>query len=398
MPIVSELKIQSIQFIHIKYASHGGKSSRIAFESRKATRERPIVNEHILFCENWLRLRTLNSGLSGGRFHWMLVFQIRENNIFSGQFGFINEFLTLYFFRKKTGRTNYVQKPPFKWSPVWRAEKENSPKANMNREYFYKCFEALRWKQANKGLGKKKNGLHAMIHAGSKGTEIHWAQITTSVGQQFVLGERMEPRLRMNKQPSARGYVRSSFASGLKPHKSFSHQSSAREGVIDTSTCTASAGFFQRRMTKSLDALCIAADILVARSNGLHIVSLAYGGDGLRPPRFSERHSACFSHLHVSADIRTDQLRSISLFASTEKAAEAIARLSSNHPHPPSEQMVEETWLSAQYAPGCTVGYAATKKSFAMNQIESLLNSLGKLHGGKSAAIRSEVESRYPTH
>ena len=256
----------------------------------------------------------------------------------------------------------------------------------MNRES-YKCFKALRWKSKQRPR-QKKNGLQGNIqrrferHRNPLGAnhDVRWPAIciggtngTAVTHEQTAFGPWIRPFF-ICKRPKAPRIVFPPKQCTRRRHRyQYMH---GFGGLLPTSHDEKPRRPLYRRRRyrpKQWTPHCF----------------LAYGGDGL-DPRFSERHSACFSHLHVSADIRTDQLRSISLFASTEKAAEAIARLSSNHPHPASQQMVEETWLSAQYAPGSTVGYAATE-AIAMNQIQSLLNSFHTIFGGKSAAIRSEV-------
>jgi DNA-directed RNA polymerase III subunit RPC1 len=52
------------------------------------------------------------------------------------------------------------------------------------------------------------------------------------------------------KIPPAKGFVRSSFYSGLTPTEFFFHAVSGREGLVDTAVKTAETGYMQRRLMK----------------------------------------------------------------------------------------------------------------------------------------------------
>lgn len=50
--------------------------------------------------------------------------------------------------------------------------------------------------------------------------------------------------------PAARGFVQSSFFSGLTPTEFFFHTMAGREGLVDTAVKTAETGYLQRRLVK----------------------------------------------------------------------------------------------------------------------------------------------------
>ena len=82
-----------------------------------------------------------------------------------------------------------------------------------------------------------------MVNAGSKGSELNLSQMISCLGQQNVDGKRV---LMVSKiehchiiknlmtLPSARGFVESSFISGLEPTELFFHAMGGRVGLIDT--------------------------------------------------------------------------------------------------------------------------------------------------------------------
>lgn len=58
---------------------------------------------------------------------------------------------------------------------------------------------------------------------------------------------------RYQKAPPAKGFVESSFFSGLTPTEFFFHTMGGREGLVDTAVKTAETGYMQRRLVKCLE-------------------------------------------------------------------------------------------------------------------------------------------------
>ena len=89
----------------------------------------------------------------------------------------------------------------------------------------------------------KNNRFVTMVTAGSKGTDINISQMTSCLGQQAIDGKRIPygfdsrtlPHFtKYDDSPDARGFVESSFISGLRPEELFFHAMAGRIGLIDT--------------------------------------------------------------------------------------------------------------------------------------------------------------------
>ena len=89
----------------------------------------------------------------------------------------------------------------------------------------------------------KDNRFVTMVNAGSKGSDINISQMTSCLGQQAIEGKRIpygfESRTlphftKYDDSPDARGFVESSFISGLRPEELFFHAMAGRIGLIDT--------------------------------------------------------------------------------------------------------------------------------------------------------------------
>ena len=82
--------------------------------------------------------------------------------------------------------------------------------------------------------------------------------------------------------PEARGFVESSFISGLTPEELFFHAMGGRVGLIDTAVKTSQTGYIQRRLVKGLEDLKVEYDMTV-RNNKNKIIQFTYGDDGIDP-------------------------------------------------------------------------------------------------------------------
>ena len=60
---------------------------------------------------------------------------------------------------------------------------------------------------------------------------------------------------RGDKTPEGKGFVASSFYSGLSATEFFFHTMAGREGLVDTAVKTAETGYMSRRLMKSLEDL-----------------------------------------------------------------------------------------------------------------------------------------------
>jgi DNA-directed RNA polymerase II subunit RPB1 len=157
-----------------------------------------------------------------------------------------------------------------------------------------------------------------MVKSGSKGSSDNISQMISCLGQQNVDGKRIpygfEDRTlphftKYDDSPSARGFVESSFISGLTPEELFFHAMGGRVGLIDTAVKTSQTGYIQRRLIKGLEDLKVEYDMTV-RNNKRRIVQFSYGDDGIDPihvenqilPIVSMSPEEIYAHYHMPTD------------------------------------------------------------------------------------------------
>lgn len=132
------------------------------------------------------------------------------------------------------------------------------------------------------------NNMNSMIEAGSKGSKINIAQMTSCVGQQNVEGKRIafgfEKRslphnLKYDFSAQSKGFVSNSYLSGMTPQEFYFHAMGGREGLIDTAIKTAETGYIQRRLVKAMEDAVIREDKSVRNGFG-KVFQFLYGEDG----------------------------------------------------------------------------------------------------------------------
>lgn len=140
-------------------------------------------------------------------------------------------------------------------------------------------------------LDPRSNAPLIMVNSGGKGSELNTAQMMACVGQQTVNGKRIvnafEDRSlphfhRFAENPDARGFVASSFYSGLSPTEFFFHSMAGREGLVDTAVKTAETGYLYRRLSKALENVSVRYDYTVRNARN-DVLQLRYGEDGMDP-------------------------------------------------------------------------------------------------------------------
>lgn len=139
------------------------------------------------------------------------------------------------------------------------------------------------------------NENHAVIMAltGARGSMLNLTQIAACVGQQSVRGGRIERGYSERTLPhfkkgelgaKARGFVHSSYKSGLDPLEFFFHAMGGREGLVDTAIRTAQSGYMQRRLVNALQDLSVKPDGTVRDNRGV-IIQTMYGEDKVDPAK-----------------------------------------------------------------------------------------------------------------
>lgn len=133
------------------------------------------------------------------------------------------------------------------------------------------------------------NRLINMVVAGSKGSNINISQIMACVGQQNVEGGRIPfgfnhrtlPHFSKDDfGPESKGFVESSYLTGLSPSELYFHAMGGREGLIDTAVKTAETGYISRRLIKALEDVMVQYDGTVRTSRN-NLIQFVYGEDGL---------------------------------------------------------------------------------------------------------------------
>ncbi len=132
-----------------------------------------------------------------------------------------------------------------------------------------------------------------LAKSGARGTMLNLTQMTGAVGQQSVRGERLLRGYYSRTLPhfargdlgaESRGFVSSSYKTGLSPTEYFFHSMGGREGLVDTAVRTSRSGYMQRRLINALEDLRVEADGTVRNTAGT-IIQYKYGEDGVDPSR-----------------------------------------------------------------------------------------------------------------
>ena len=169
--------------------------------------------------------------------------------------------------------------------------------AQSNRDEFESQVNNI-LNQASSQAGKigrtsldPSNRFVKMVKAGSKGSDLNISQMISCLGQQNVDGKRipygfddrtLPHYTKYNDTPIARGFVESSFISGLSPEELFFHAMGGRVGLIDTAVKTSQTGYIQRRIIKGCEDLKAEYDMTVRNNKG-KIVQYSYGDDNFDP-------------------------------------------------------------------------------------------------------------------
>ncbi|RLF36535.1 MAG: DNA-directed RNA polymerase subunit A' [Thermoplasmata archaeon] len=145
---------------------------------------------------------------------------------------------------------------------------------------------------ASRHLGLDNSAV-IMAKSGARGSMLNLSQMSGCVGQQAVRGERIHRGYQHRTLPhfkkgdlgaSAKGFVASSYKSGLTPTEYFFHSMGGREGLVDTAVRTSRSGYMQRRLVNALEDVKVENDGTVRHVGG-EIIQFIYGEDGIDPAR-----------------------------------------------------------------------------------------------------------------
>ena len=139
----------------------------------------------------------------------------------------------------------------------------------------------------------KDNFTVMMAKSGSRGSFINLVQTAAMVGQEMIMGERMERGYHERTFPhfkrgdislEARGFVGRGFKDGLTPFEFFFDAINSRESLMDKSLKTRHSGYMERRLVGALQDLKVEYDGTI-RDSAKHIVQFVPGEDGLDPSK-----------------------------------------------------------------------------------------------------------------
>lgn len=139
----------------------------------------------------------------------------------------------------------------------------------------------------------KENCAMVMAKSGARGSMANITQLTASVGQARILGERIMRGYRGRTlshfivgdlSPMAHGFIADSFKSGLNPYEFFFDAVSGRESLMDKSLRTRHSGYLERRLMNALQDLKVEYDFTI-RDNRKVIIQFNPGEDRIDPAK-----------------------------------------------------------------------------------------------------------------
>ena len=191
------------------------------------------------------------------------------------------------------------------------------------------------------GIGTKSlnsaNRFIGLVLSGSKGSDLNISQMISCLGQQAIEGKRISygfdsrtlPHFnKFDDGPLARGFIESSFISGLSPEELFFHAMGGRIGLIDTAVKTSQTGYIQRRLIKGMEDLKVEYDMTV-RNGKQRIIQFTYGDDGIDTikvenqslPLVAMSLDEIYAHFHIPLDNSSDtEHSSVTAFTKTAYA------------------------------------------------------------------------------
>ena len=132
-----------------------------------------------------------------------------------------------------------------------------------------------------------------MARSGARAKMLNISEVAGMVGQQSVRGGRLNRGYYGRTLPhfkqgdlgaTARGFVKSSYMSGLNPLEYFMHSIGGREGLVDIAVRTSRSGYMQRRLINAFEDLKVNDNLRVEDTVGA-VIQFKYGEDGVDPTK-----------------------------------------------------------------------------------------------------------------
>jgi len=134
----------------------------------------------------------------------------------------------------------------------------------------------------------KNNPVSHMINSGGGGNILNITQMASCVGQQALMGKRInigynQRTLSFFKKkdlsPRARGFIKNPFIRGLRPDEFFFQAMTGRDSLMDTALRTPKSGYLYRRLANAIQDIRKEYDGTIRDSNN-NIIQFKYGDDG----------------------------------------------------------------------------------------------------------------------
>lgn len=163
-------------------------------------------------------------------------------------------------------------------------------------------LETLIKRRLNKALNEveevlikyvKETPILVMAKSGARGSVVNFVQTAALIGQETIMGERIERGYHERVFPhfkkgdislQARGFVDRGFRNGLTPFQFFFDAMNSRESLMDKSLKTRHSGYMERRLVGALQDLKVEYDGTV-RDSSNRIIQFVPGEDGLDPSK-----------------------------------------------------------------------------------------------------------------
>jgi DNA-directed RNA polymerase subunit A' len=168
------------------------------------------------------------------------------------------------------------------------------PGRSMAQTLEFKILERLnRARNSCKSIVDKhvsdKNHTALIIRSGARGNILNMVQMGAVIGQQSLRGGRIDKGYRGRTlscfragdlTPAAKGFIRSSYKSGLNPKEFFFGSITGRDALMDTALRTPKSGYLYRRLANALQDIKVEYDGTVRDASG-RIIQFDYGDDGI---------------------------------------------------------------------------------------------------------------------
>jgi hypothetical protein len=138
-------------------------------------------------------------------------------------------------------------------------------------------------------IDHENNNLAKLVSSGTKGKPTNILQISSSIGQMSIKGQRMGKRFdfqralpyarRFHDEPEAVGFIADSFVTGVSFMSAITQQQDGRNGITTKALSTGTTGYHNRKTNKALESVIIDNHRRTVKYD--FILQQLYGDDGV---------------------------------------------------------------------------------------------------------------------